>query len=52
MQLSYEIDESAEGYTLLCFEDEDCIWEEVFNRRNEAFLAGEKFIGCELADGF
>lgn len=52
MQLSYEIDESAEGYTLYCFEDEDCIWEENFKWRNDAFLAGEKFMFGEFADGF
>lgn len=39
-------------FELLCFEGDDCIWEQVFDTDTEAQVYGERYLNGEFKDGF
>lgn len=39
-------------YELLCFEGDDCIWEEVFDTEADASRFGARYLDGEFRDGF
>jgi len=58
MNRTYEIDlvldETKAGYILLCFEDDDCVWEQFFrtDRKDDAEMMGENFVAGKYEEGF
>lgn len=39
-------------FDLLCFEGDDCIWEQSFDSEAAAQAFGDRFLDGEFADGF
>ena len=39
-------------FELLCFEGDDCIWEEMFETEAEAQAYGDRYLDGEFNDGF
>ncbi len=51
MVRSYDVDFCVQnnnaGFMLLCFEDDDCVWEQFFFDSTEAHKTGHRFLdGC------
>ena len=51
-EIDLHVTENAAGWMLLCFEGDDCIWEEFFRDRNKAERQGNKFLDGTFIHGF
>ena len=40
------------GFELLCFEGDDCVWEQTFGSESSAEAYGARFLDGEFRDGF
>lgn len=58
MNRSYFIDSVVEefpsvwGWQIFCFEDDDCIWDQLFTSKEKAEEFGREFVNGDYADGF
>ncbi len=44
---------NGEGrFELLCFEGDDCIWEQLFDTAEEAQVHGDRYLNGDFNDGF
>lgn len=44
---------NGEGkFELLCYDGDDCIWEQMFDSEQEAQTYGDRFLDGEFEDGF
>lgn len=39
-------------FELLCFEGDDCVWEQVFDTETEAQAYGDRYLNGEFGNGF
>lgn len=39
-------------FELLCFEGDDCVWEQLFDSEKDARVYGDRFLDGEFKDGF
>ena len=39
-------------FELMCFEGDDCVWEEVFDTEAEAMAYGDRYLNGEFSEGF
>lgn len=47
------VDGTKDGrFELHCFEDDDCIWEQVFETEDEAAQFGTRYLDGEFKEGF
>jgi hypothetical protein len=51
-EIDLHVTEKAAGWMLLCFEDDDCIWEEFFRDRSKAEAQGNKYLDGTFIQGF
>lgn len=56
MVRSYEVDfsvvDNKVGFLLLCFEDDDCVWEQFFVDSTDAHKTGHRFLDGLYVKGF
>ena len=50
--VSVYLDENLFGFYLLCFEDDDCVYEKFFRDRSDAERVGEKFLDGIYVKGY
>lgn len=44
---------NGEGkFELLCFEGDDCVWEQMFDSEQEAMAYGDRYLNGEFNEGF
>lgn len=44
---------NGEGrFELLCFDGDDCVWEQVFDTAEEAQVYGDRYLDGDFNDGF
>lgn len=51
-EIDADLDSVVHGYNLLCFEDDDCIFEKFFRDHAEAVNYGEKYLSGYFEKGF
>lgn len=52
VDFSFNVVDNRAGFTLYCFENDDCVWEQFFVDSTEAHKAGNRFLdGCYVSLG-
>lgn len=56
MAKSYDVDfsivDNRAGFMLMCFEDEDCVWQQFYLDSDEAHTIGHRFLDGLYIHGF